>query len=49
MLLPMKERDEERDDPTIAEQLQSRHAPLRKGQAFVKHELRGKGTGKPLM
>ena len=40
--------DEERDDPTVVEQPQTRRAPLRKGQAYVKGELRGTGTGKPL-
>ena len=40
--------DEERDNPTVVEQPQSRHMPLRKGQAFVRGELRGAGTGKPL-
>ncbi len=40
--------DEERDDPTVVEQPQTRRALLRKGQAYVKGELRGTDTGKPL-
>jgi hypothetical protein len=38
--------DEERDDPTVASQAQQ--PQLRKGQAMVRGELRGTGTGKPL-
>ena len=41
--------DNERDDPTVVEPTQPSRPQLRKGQGWVNGELRGAGTGKPLL